>query len=78
MTAISMKKKIISKIEQTSNKSLLAGIYQLLDLADKDEDLVELSDDQKKGIRRGLRDINQKKTISHHKTNKEVEKWLLK
>ena len=78
MTAVLMKKKIISKIEQTSNKSLLASIYQLLDLADKDEDLVELSDDQKKGIRRGLRDITQKKTISHHKANKEVEKWLSK
>ena len=78
MTAISMKKKIISKIEKTSNKNLLADIYKLLDLADQADDLIELSDDQKKSVRRGLRDITQKRTISHHKANKEVEKWLSK
>jgi hypothetical protein len=78
MTAVSMKKKIISKIEQTNNKNLLADIYKLLDLADQTEGLVELTDDQKKSIRRGLRDVAQKKTISHNKANKEVEKWLSK
>ena len=66
MTAISMKKKIISKIETTKNKNLLADIYKLLDLADKEENLLELSDQQKKSIKNGLRNITQKKTSRNY------------
>jgi len=37
-----------------------------------------ISKEQKKSIERGLRDITLKKTISHHKANKEIGKWLSK
>ena len=78
MTAVSLKRKIISRIEQTKDKNILSDIYKLLNLAQETEDLLSLSDEQKKSIRKGIRDISQRKTISHHKANKDIEKWLSK
>lgn len=73
-----MRKKIISKIEVTKNKTLLNDIYLLLGLAEQTEDLINLSNDQKKSIKRGLRDISQNKLYTNQKANKEIEKWLEK
>jgi len=78
MTTVAMKKKIISKIEQTQSKDLLSAIHRLIEVNDETEEVFKLSEEQKTSVKKGLRQVAQKKTISNTKANKEVEKWLSK
>ena len=78
MTALAMQKRIIAKLKDTSDKNLLADIYKLLSLSEETEKLFALSAIQKAGIRKGLKDIDEGRTMSHQKAKKDIEKWFSK
>lgn len=78
MTAITIKRKIISELELTTDKNILQDIFKILQLSKETEEVMKLSEAQKKSIRKGLSDIENGRTISNSKANKEVEKWLSK
>jgi len=56
---------------------LLENIYNLLNLSEEADNILKLSSAQKIGIRKGLKDLEEGKTISHLKAKKEVAKLNL-
>jgi hypothetical protein len=78
MTNLAIQKQIISKLKGTKDRSLLENIYKLLSLSEEADEVLTLSAIQKTGIRKGLKDVEEGRTISHSKAKKEVEKWLSK
>ena len=77
MTTLAILQKIISKLKETKDKNLLENIYNLLNLSEEADNILKLSSAQKIGIRKGLKDLEEGKTISHLKAKKEVAKLNL-
>jgi predicted transcriptional regulator len=78
MTTLAIQKQIISKLKETKDKALLESIYKLLHLSEEADEILNLSTLQKRGILKGLKDIEAGRTMSHSKAKKEVAKWLSK
>ena len=78
MTTLAIQKRIISKLKETKDKTLLESIYKLLNLSEEADEVLTLSTIQKAEIRKGLKDIKEGRTMSHSKAKKEVAKWLSK
>ena len=78
MTAVSLKKKIISQLRKTSDKNVLADIYRILDFEDSDEDFYILSKEQLKKVKIAEKQLAQGKIHSDEKVNRQIEKWLRK
>ncbi len=78
MTTLAIQKRIISKLIETKDKTLLESIYKLLNLSEEADEVLKLSSIQKSGIRKGLKDLEEGRTMSHSKAKKEVAKWLSK
>lgn len=78
MTTLAIQKRIISKLKETKDKALLESIYKLLYLSEEADEVLTLSTIQKSGIRKGLKDIEAGRTMSHSKAKKEIAKWLSK
>lgn len=69
-----LKHRLIDKILSTKNKKTLQKLDELLE-SEADE-IVELSQDQKKLIQMGLDDIAQNHTISQEEADKTDLTWL--
>jgi hypothetical protein len=78
MTTVAIQKRIISKLKETKDKSLLENIYKLLNLSEEADEVLKLSTSQKASVRKGLKDLEEGRTISHSKAKKEIAKWLSK
>ncbi len=78
MTTLAIQKRIISKLKETKDKSLLESIYKLLNSSEEADEVLTLTTSQKAGIRKGLKDVEEGRTMTHAKAQKEVAKWLLK
>lgn len=78
MTTVAIQKRIISKLKETKDKSLLENIYKLLNLSEEADEVLKLSASQKASVRKGLKDLEEGRTISHSKAKKEIAKWLSK
>ena len=65
-------------LKETRDKPLLESIYKLLTLSEEADKVFTLTIAQKANIRKGLKNIEDGKTISHLKAKNEVAKWLLK
>jgi predicted transcriptional regulator len=78
MTTVAIQRRIISKLKETKDKTLLESIYKLLNLSEEADEVLTLSTIQKSGIRKGLKDIDEGRTMSLSKAKKEVAKWLSK
>lgn len=76
MTTLAIQKQIISKLKETKDKALLESIFKLLHLSEEADEILNLSTLQKRGILKGLKDIEAGRTMSHSKAKKEVAKWL--
>lgn len=76
MSTVEIKKKLISKIKLTRNQYLLEEIYKLLEIEYDDLEALELSEEQKKAILKGIEDIKNKKTLTNEQADTEINKWL--
>ena len=75
---MAIQKRFISKLKETKDKSLLENIYKLLNLSEEADEVLKLSTSQKASVRKGLKDLEEGRTISHSKAKKEIAKWLSK
>ena len=78
MTTLAIQKRIISKLKETKDKSLLESIYKLLNLSEEADEALTLTTLQKAEIRKGLKDIQKGRTMSHAKAKKEIAKCFSK
>lgn len=78
MTTLAMQKRIISKLKETKDKSLLESVFKMLTLAEEAEEVIQLTRLEKASIRKGLKDVAEGKVVEHSKVKKELAKWLSK
>ncbi len=73
---VNLKERLIKRIQETTNLDLLKEVYRLLEIDFDDQEIYELSDDQRAAIHEGRQQINQGKYLTHEQANKETDKWL--
>ena len=73
-----MKKQLIDKIQSTNDANILEEVYRILEVSTQEVDMIVLSDDQKKKIDRGIKDIEEGRYLTHDEANREINEWLKK
>lgn len=67
MTTLAIQKRIISKLKETEDKSLLEIIYKLLNSSEEADEVLILTTSQKAGIRKGIKYVEEGRTMTHTK-----------
>jgi predicted transcriptional regulator len=78
MSTTELRKRLVEKIQATSDESVLEEIYRILEVSSEDENPIVLSMDQKAQIDEGLKDIEEGRYLTNNQANKEIEEWLKK
>ena len=78
MSASELKSKIISKISAIEDVEILQEIFRLIDLESGINSVYRLSDDERKAVESGLRDINEGKVVSSQVADSMIKEWLKK
>lgn len=75
---ITIKEKLIEKINKIKNENLLNEAYRLISVATDNIDIYELSDFQNEAIAEARYQIENKHSLTEKQANKEIEEWLNK
>lgn len=67
---------LIDKLISIKNKELLSAVDRLLEVSVKEEDVYEVSDDQRKALKASEIDIANGRLISDADVNNEEDEWL--
>lgn len=78
MSTVELRKRLIDKIQKTENKILLEEASRLLDLEAENTDALKLTDEQRKAVHEGKRQINEGQFLTDEQANKEIDEWLSK
>ncbi len=79
MNIESEKKKIIEWISEIEDESTIEELKILRDVSVNGSDLWDnLSEEEKKGIDEGIKDIDEGRIVSYEDVKKEVKKWFTK
>jgi hypothetical protein len=79
MNIESEKKKIIEWISEIEDESTIEELKILRDVSVNGSDLWDnLSEEEKKGIDEGIKNIDEGRIVSYEDVKKEVKKWLTK
>lgn len=73
-----MRKQLIAKINSTKDENILEEIYRILEVGEIEIDMVLLSEDQKKMIDQGLKDLEEGRILSNEEANRQIDEWLKK
>lgn len=77
-STVELKQKLISKIEQTEDNTLLEEMLRLLNIETTDLNLIELSEKQKEAIDEAREQIKNGQYLTDEQANQEVDEWLKK
>jgi len=78
MSTVELRKRLIDKIQRTDNAVLLEEASRLLDLETENIETYNLSDEQRKAVHEGRRQIGEGKHLTDEQANKETDEWLNK
>ncbi|MBA4409040.1 MAG: hypothetical protein Q8S54_17980 [Bacteroidota bacterium] len=78
MTTKELKNKVIRKINQIDDDEVLNEIYRMLDDANQDEEVFQLSGNHKKAIEEAKSQIESGEFLTNKQVNQEIGKWLNK
>ena len=78
MSTVELRKRLIDKIQKTENKNLLEEASRLLDLENDNIETFKLTEDQRKAVHEGRKQINEGKYLTDEQANKETDEWLNK
>lgn len=78
MTTKELRNKVIGKINQIDDEEILSEIYRMLDDANHEEEIFQLSEDHKKAIEEGKSQIERGEFLTNKKVHQEIGKWLNK
>ena len=76
MTVFELKKKLVGRINQTSNNELLEELYRLIENEEADLTVYELSNHQKSAIEEAQDQYRKGKSITSDQADKEIDEWL--
>jgi len=80
MTKTEIKQQLHSQIETLEDSDKLAEIQEIINFIVNDDviDWELLTEDEKKGIEEGLKDVEEGRTVSYEEFKKKHEKWFQK
>ena len=73
----SLKEKLINKIKETDDPSILEEVSNLFELQEPDT-VYQLNDKQKKAIEEAKEQIKNNQTLTEEQANKDIDEWLNK
>lgn len=71
-----LKHKLILKINQTNDDSLLEEMYRLIAVDESELEILELTPEQRKAIEIGQKQYKEGKYLSQKQADKEIDEWL--
>ena len=76
MTVYELRKKLVGRINQTSNNELLEEMYRLIENEEADLTVYELSNHQKSAIEEAQDQYRKGKFLTSDQADKEIDEWL--
>lgn len=77
MSNTKLKEKLINKIKETDDPSILEEVSNLFELQEPDT-VYPVNDNQKKAIEEAKEQIKNKETLTDEQANKDIDEWLNK
>ncbi|MGB3852423.1 MAG: hypothetical protein WA958_20835 [Tunicatimonas sp.] len=78
MSTIELKQKLISKIQETVDDSLLEEALRLLNSESSESEVLVLNKDQVNAVNEAQAQIKSGQFLSNEQANKEIDEWLNK
>ena len=78
MSTIELKQKLISKIQETVDDSLLEEALRLLNIESGELDVLVLNEEQVNAVDEAQAQIKSGQFLSNEQANKEIDEWLNK
>ena len=78
MSANELKLRIIDKVSSITDESILEEIYKLVNIESEMDTIYRLSDEEKKAIELGLKDIEQGRVYTSEQADHMMKEWLRK
>ncbi len=78
MSTAELKLQIINKVSSINDELILEEIYRLIDIESGMDSLYRLSDEERKAIEIGRKDINEGRRYSSEQADNMVKEWLKK
>lgn len=78
MKTIEIKKKLINKINLSTNKDLLEEFYRFLNLENEIQEIYKLNAGQISAIAKAREQVKNGDCLSNEKANQEIDEWLNK
>ena len=76
MTALELKQRLIRKINQSHNNEILEEMYRLIANEDTDNNIYELSDEQKSAVEEAQLQFKNGQFLNDEQADNEIEEWL--
>ncbi|WP_194974896.1 hypothetical protein [Aquiflexum lacus] len=78
MSTTELKLEIINKITSITDTEILSEIYRLVNLESNMETSYKLSEEEKKAIELGLKDVKEGRLYSNEQADNLIQEWLKK
>ena len=78
MSTLELRNRLIEKIQNTDNESLLREVYRLLELESENFEVFKFSNDQKDAINEARKQIKNGQFLTNDQADKEIDEWLCK
>lgn len=78
MSATELKLQIINKIKTIEDELILEEIFKLVDIEAQMDSVYRLTDDERKAINVGLKDLQEGRVHSSEEANNIIKEWLNK
>ncbi len=78
MSVIELRKRIIEKLSSIEDEGILKEIYDIIKIESGIDLVYKLTEEEKKAIEAGLKDIKDGKIVSSEKANDLIKGWLKK
>ena len=76
MSVIELRKRIIEKLSSIEDEVILKEIYEIIKIESGIDLVYKLTEEEKKAIDTGLKDIEDGKIVSSEKANDLIKGWL--
>ena len=78
MSIIELKQKLISRIQETVDDSLLEEALRLLNIESSESEALTLNEEQVKAVNEAQAQIKNGQFLTNEQANKEIDEWLSK
>jgi hypothetical protein len=78
MTTKELRTRVIKKINEIDDESLLLDLIRLIDDSTEDNEIYRLSDNHKMAIHQAIDQIEKGDYLTNEQSNQQIEEWLNK